>query len=78
MYKRQILLPFVLISTALAIVSKISNRIQIDKLSKFFNSSVVWILGIVLTLFVGIISIEGSLSSTVDRNNGENDKSCSF
>mgnify|MGYP000616899444 FL=1 len=73
-----ILLPFVLISTALAIVSKISNRIQIDKLSKFFNSSVVWILGIVLTLFVGIISIEGSLSSTVDRNNGENDKSCSF
>lgn len=67
-----------LISTALAIVSKISNRIQIDKLSKFFNSSVVWILGIVLTLFVGIISIEGSLSSTVDRNNGENDKSCSF
>ena len=73
-----ILLPFVLISTALAIVSKISNRIQIDKLSKFFNSSVVWILGIVLTLFVGIISIEGGLSSTVDRNNGENDKSCSF
>ena len=73
-----ILLPFVLISTALAIVSKISNKIQIDKLSKFFNSSVVWILGVVLTLFVGIISIEGSLSSTVDRNNGENDKSCSF
>lgn len=73
-----ILLPFVLISTALAIVSKISNRIQIDKLSKFFNSSVVWILGVVLTLFVGIISIEGSLSSTVDRNNGENDKSSSF
>ena len=67
-----------LISTALAIVSKISKRIQIDKLSKFFNSSVVWILGIVLTLFVGIISIEGSLSSTVDRNNGENDKSSSF
>ena len=67
-----------LISTALAIVSKISNKIQIDKLSKFFNSSVVWILGVVLTLFVGIISIEGSLSSTVDRNNGENDKSCSF
>lgn len=61
-----IILPFVLISTALSIVSKVSNRIQVDKLSKFFNSTVVWILGIVLTLFVGIISVEGSLSSTVD------------
>ena len=61
-----ILIPFVLISTALSIVSKVSNRVQVDKLSKFFNSTVVWILGVSLTLFVGIISIEGGLSSTVD------------
>jgi len=61
-----ILIPFVLISTSLSIVSKISSRLQVDKLSKFFNSTVVWILGIVLTLFVGVISIEGSLSSSVD------------
>ena len=61
-----ILLPFVLISTALAIISNVSSRIQVDKLSKFFNSTVVWTLGVVLTLFVGIISVEGSLSSTVD------------
>ena len=55
-----------IISTALAIVSKVSERIQLDKLSKFFNSSIVWILGIVLTIFVGLASVEGSLSSTVD------------
>ena len=61
-----IIIPFVLISTALAIVSKVSERIQLDKLSKFFNSSIVWILGIVLTIFVGLASVEGSLSSTVD------------
>ena len=61
-----VLIPFVLISTALSIVSKVSNRVQVDKLSKFFNSSVVWILGIVLTIFVGVISVEGGLSSTVD------------
>ncbi len=47
-------------------MSKVSSKIQVDKLSKFFNFTVVWILGIVLTLFVGVISIEGSLSSTVD------------
>jgi len=62
----KIIIPIVLISTALGIVSKISDRVQIDKLSKFFKSSVIWILGVVLTLFVSLLSIEGSLSSSVD------------
>lgn len=61
-----VLIPFILIANVLGIVSKVSPRVQVDKLSKFFNSSVVWILGIVLTIFVGVLSVEGSLSSTVD------------
>ena len=61
-----IIIPFVLISTSLGVVSKISDRVQVDKLSKFFKTSVVWVLGVVLTLFVGIVSVEGTLSSTVD------------
>lgn len=61
-----VIIPIVLVSTALSIVSKISDRIQIDKLAKFFKSSVIWILGVVLTLFVSLLSIEGSLSSSVD------------
>ncbi len=60
------ILPLVLVSTSLGIISKVSDRVQIDKLSKFFKSSVVWVLGVILTLFVGILSVEGSLSSTVD------------
>ncbi len=61
-----VLLPLVLIGTALGIISKISDKVQISKLSKFFKSSVVWILGIVLTIFVGILSLEGTLTSSVD------------
>jgi len=61
-----VLIPFILIANVLGIVSKVSPRVQVDKLSKFFNSSVVWVLGIVLTIFVGVLSVEGSLSSTVD------------
>ncbi len=61
-----VLLPLVLIGTALGIVSKISDKVQINKLSKFFKSSVVWILGVVLTIFVGILSLEGTLTSSVD------------
>jgi len=61
-----ILIPFILIANVLGIVSKVSSKVQVDKLAKFFNSSVIWILGIVLTIFVGVLSVEGSLSSTVD------------
>ena len=60
------ILPLVLVSTALGIVSKISERVQVDRLSKFFKSSVVWILGVILTIFVGLVSLEGTLSSNVD------------
>ena len=61
-----VVLPFVMISTILGIVSNISSKVQIGKLAKYFKSSVAWILGVALTLFVGIISIEGTLTSSVD------------
>ena len=60
------ILPIILISAVLGIVSQISSKFQIDKLSSFFNSGIVWILGIVLTIFVGMLSLEGTLSSSVD------------
>lgn len=61
-----IIIPIVLISTSLGIISNISDKIQINKLSNFLKSSSIWILGIILTIFVGLVSIEGTLSSNVD------------
>ena len=61
-----VLIPIVLIIVVFSIISKISERIQIEKLSKFLKSSVVWFLGIGLTIFVGVVSLEGTLSSSVD------------
>lgn len=60
------LLPMILIGTSLGIISKISDRIQIDKLAKTFKSSVIWILGILLTIFTGVLSLETSLTGQVD------------
>ena len=59
-------LPLLLISTVLGIVSNFSDKIQIGKLSKMLKSSIVWIMGFVLTLFVTMVSLEGTLSSSVD------------
>ena len=61
-----ILIPITLIIAALCIISKISDKVQVGKISKFLQSGVVWFLGIVLTIFVGVLSLEGTLSSSVD------------
>lgn len=60
------LIPMLLISITLSIISNISEKIQINKLSKFLKSSIVWLLGIILTIFTAMLSIEGTLSSSVD------------
>lgn len=61
-----ILIPVVLIIVVFSVISKITERIQIERISKFLKSSVVWFLGIFLTIFVGLVSLEGTLSSSVD------------
>ena len=61
-----LIMPVVSMITVLVIISKISDKIQVNKLAGFMKSSVVWFLGIILTVFVGVISLEGTLTSTVD------------
>lgn len=63
---QNLIIPMVLIFASLVIISKISDQVQVDKLSKFLKSGIVWFLGIVLTIFVGIVSLEGTLTSSVD------------
>ena len=61
-----LIIPVISIITVIAIVSKLSDKVQIGKLSKFMKSSIIWFLGIMLTIFVGVISLEGTLASSVD------------
>lgn len=63
---QNILIPIILIIAAISIISKISDQVQVAKLSKFLKSSTLWFLGIILTIFVGIVSLEGTLASSVD------------
>ncbi len=63
-----IIIPLVLIFASLIILSKLTDKIQIDRLSKILKSGIIWALSITLTIFVGVISLEGTLSSSVDRN----------
>lgn len=61
-----IAIPILLVSTALGIISKISDKVQVDKLAKKLMSGTTWIIGIILTIFVTVISIDSSLTGSVD------------
>ncbi len=60
------LIPLLLISLSISIVSNISDKVQTERLSKFLKSSIVWILGIVLTIFTSTLSLQSNLTSSVD------------
>ena len=63
---QDILIPIILIITSISIISKISDNVQVEKIAKFLKSSTIWALGLVLTIFVGIVSLEGTLASSID------------
>ena len=60
------ILPVIFISTIINVISNISEHVNIDKISNMLKKSALWITEIILIIFVGILSLEGSLSATVD------------
>ena len=65
-FANNILLPIILIFTVLNIVSNITEKNQLGKLSKFLKSTTIWSLGLGLTILVGFMSLEGTLSGSID------------
>lgn len=62
-----IVIPFLCISVILSIISNISENLNLSKLSKLFKTSSMWIISVSLTLFIGILSIEATFSTSVDK-----------
>ena len=61
-----LVLPAIFISTIINIISNISEHINVEKISTMLKKSALWITEIALIIFVGVLSLEGTLSSTVD------------
>lgn len=61
-----LVLPIITVTMILCVASNISDKVQIGNLAKFFKSSVTWFLGFIITIFVGLLSLEGTLTSSVD------------
>ena len=61
-----VVVPLISLSVAFNVISRISDDIKLNKMSKILNSGGLWIIGVVFTVFLGILSLESSLSTSVD------------
>jgi len=63
---KNMFVPLIYLSTVLSIVNNISEKVQISKLAGLLKQVAGWGLGIILTLSVAVVSIQGSLGAVVD------------
>jgi stage III sporulation protein AE len=59
-------IPVIFLVTVLNIVNNISDKIQLTKLSGFLKQICTWGIGFILTVFVAVVSIQGSMGAVVD------------
>lgn len=62
-----LIIPLILIGFILQFVNNISDDYKIDKLTKLINQWALWIQGIIMTIFIGVITIRGITSKTIDQ-----------
>jgi stage III sporulation protein AE len=61
-----VIIPVIFLIAVLSIIANVSEKVQLSQLAGCLKTASVWILGIMLTIFVGIISVQSSLAGTVD------------
>ena len=61
-----LVIPFVSISIVMKIVSSFGTNIRLNKLGTLFSKSGLWIVGVVFTLFLSVISVKGSITTSID------------
>jgi len=63
---KNIIMPILFFSVILAVVNNLSSKIHISKLSSLLKQICIVLLGLTLTVFSGIITIQGAVASTAD------------
>ena len=61
-----ILLPIAVIIFVISLVSNISKQIKLDGLADFFSSAFKWIIGLIFTIYLGFMTIQGITASNAD------------
>jgi len=59
-------IPIILLSTILTIVNNISEKVHISKLADLLKKATGVALGLILTAFIAVVSVQGSLGAVID------------
>lgn len=60
------LLPFLSMSLALSVTDAVTKHVSIGGLQRLMKTIVTWILGFLMTVFIGVLSIQGIVRGTAD------------
>lgn len=63
---RNLFVPLIFLSNILTIVNNISEKIQLTRLASLIKQFTSWTLGIMLTIFIIVVSFQGSLGAVID------------
>ncbi len=63
---KYIIIPMIYFSAVLSLLNNLSEGIQVGRLASLIRQTAVGILGVMLTIFLGVISVQGVASSSVD------------
>lgn len=63
---RDFIIPLIYLTFIMSIVENISDNIQVAKISEFLKQLNGWCTGIILTLFVSVMAIQGTFGAAVD------------
>ncbi len=65
-FMKNIIMPLLFFSVVLAVVNNLSSKIHISKLSSLLKQICIVLIGLALTVFTGIVTIQGAVASTAD------------
>lgn len=63
---KDIIIPLIFFSAILTIINNFSDKVYISKLSDLLKSIATFGLGLICTIFLGVLTVEGLASSTID------------
>lgn len=61
-----VIIPLILISFVMTFANNISNEHKIDNLCKLLKQVILWLQGIIITVFIAILTIRGITADTMD------------
>ena len=71
---KKVNLPLIYMATVLEIINNVTDKIQISRLGKLFKNLSMFIIGFILTIFIGVITIKGKVADLVDGVTGKTAK----